>query len=104
MATPPEMAEVLARLWTKFLPEMEQRVALVSEAAQALAAGSLNEEQREAGHAAAHKLAGSLGLFGLARGTEIARRLEHLLETVPADAAGIASGADELRALLAAHR
>ncbi len=31
---------------------------------------------REAAHQAAHKLAGSLGMFGLARGTEIARALE----------------------------
>ncbi len=79
--TPPAMAEALARLWTKFLPEIEQRVALLEAAAQTLATGALTQQQREAAHAAAHKLAGSLGTFGLHRGTEIARQAEHLLWT-----------------------
>lgn len=93
----------MSRLWAKFLPEMELRVGLIDEAAAALRQGVLTEEQRAAAHAAAHKLAGSLGLFGMMRGTEIARELEHLLETVDADAASVAEGAGELRALVAAH-
>ncbi|HTJ29850.1 MAG TPA: Hpt domain-containing protein [Acidobacteriaceae bacterium] len=101
MTTPPEMAAAMARLWEKFLPEMEQRVVLIEEAAQALKAGSLTEAQREAAHAAAHKLAGSLGLFGMAQGTEIARGLEALLETTPLDADGLSDGARELRAVIA---
>jgi HPt (histidine-containing phosphotransfer) domain-containing protein len=70
------MAEALARLWTKFLPDTEQRVAILEVAAQALAAGSLSNEQRESAHAAAHKLAGTLGTFGLHRGTDLARQAE----------------------------
>jgi HPt (histidine-containing phosphotransfer) domain-containing protein len=73
------MMDALARLWTKFLPEIEERVAVLKAAAQPLAAGSLGEDQRSAAHAAAHKLAGSLGTFGLHRGTDLARQAELLL-------------------------
>jgi HPt (histidine-containing phosphotransfer) domain-containing protein len=97
------MAEAMARLWAKFLPEMEQRVALVAAAARALAAGNLMEEERAAGHAAAHKLAGSLGLFGMTRGTEIARELEQLLEGEPHDPSRLAEGVSELETMIAAR-
>jgi HPt (histidine-containing phosphotransfer) domain-containing protein len=70
------MADALARLWTKFLPEIEQRLVVLEGSARAFAAGSLSDEQREEAHAAAHKLAGSLGTFGLQRGTELARQVE----------------------------
>ncbi len=36
----------------------------------------MTQEQREAAHSAAHKLAGSLGTFSLPRGTELAREFE----------------------------
>jgi len=101
MTTPPEMAAALTRLWEKFLPEMEQRVGLVDAAAQALASSGLSEELRESAHAAAHKLAGSLGLFGMTRGTEIARELEQLLETTTVEAAMLTDRVWELRAMIA---
>lgn len=73
---PVGMAEAMARLWAKFLPDIEQRVAVVEAAAKTAAAGTLSHAEREAAHAAAHKLAGSLGTFGLQRGTELARQAE----------------------------
>ena len=78
MATPsnPAMAAALARLWTRFLPEIENRVGLLETAAAALSVGTLTAEQREAAHDAAHKLAGTLGTFGLHRGTDLARQVE----------------------------
>ena len=78
-AAPPAMADALARLWTKFLPEIESRVAILEAAARAHASGSLTEQQREQAHAAAHKLSGTLGTFGLHRGTELARECENFL-------------------------
>jgi len=77
--TSPAMADALARLWKKFLPDIEGRVDLLEAAAGALAAGSLSDELREKAHAAAHKLAGTLGTFGLHRGTELARQCENFL-------------------------
>jgi HPt (histidine-containing phosphotransfer) domain-containing protein len=103
-ATPPTMAEALARLWTKFLPDIEQRVAILEVAAQALAAGSLSNEQRESAHAAAHKLAGTLGTFGLHRGTDLARQAElGFTQEEAASAADLSSWITELRTLIG-HR
>ena len=74
------MTEALARLWTKFLPEITQRVAVLEAAVQAMRAGALLDELREDAHQAAHKLAGTLGTFGLHHGTELARQAELVLE------------------------
>jgi HPt (histidine-containing phosphotransfer) domain-containing protein len=73
------MTAALERMWTKFVPEIENRFAIVETAAVASSAGTLTTEVREAGHQAAHKLAGILGTFGLQNGTDLARRIEHLL-------------------------
>jgi HPt (histidine-containing phosphotransfer) domain-containing protein len=99
---PPPMADALSRLWTKFLPEIEARVELIEIAAQALAAGSLPDEQRVAAHAAAHKLAGTLGTFGLHRGTDLAREAELTLAESPAlsSAPALTACVAELRAVI----
>jgi len=62
------------KLWAQFLPEMQERVGILSAAADA--AGGLDGEGKQRAASAAHKLAGVLGTFGLARGTELARELE----------------------------
>jgi HPt (histidine-containing phosphotransfer) domain-containing protein len=74
----PQMAEALKMLWQKFLPQMQERVAVLQDASRALQAGALSDEQRTAAGAAAHKLAGVLGTFGLAAGTTFAREAEEL--------------------------
>lgn len=76
---PPAMADAMMRLWAKFLPEIERRVASLEAAAQALRDGSLTPELQASAHADAHKLAGSLGTFGLQQGTELARKAELML-------------------------
>ncbi|MGB0066176.1 MAG: Hpt domain-containing protein [Terracidiphilus sp.] len=63
-------------LWQRFLPEIIERVNVLESAAMAIAGCELAPQQREAAQAAAHKLAGVLGSFGLARGTDLARELE----------------------------
>ena len=70
------LAAALDVLWTRFLPEIRERVALLESAAVACAANQLSTPQREAAHAAAHKLAGTLGTFNLPGGTALARELE----------------------------
>lgn len=69
----------LDRLWERFLPEIRNRVAIVESAAAALRDGTLNSADQQAAQAAAHKLAGVLGTFGLALGTDLARKAELLL-------------------------
>ena len=73
---PPDLTALLNQLWTRFLPEIHERVAILESAAQACASGAITSEQHQAAHAAAHKLAGSLGTFGLAQGSELAREFE----------------------------
>ena|ERR1700676_2682773 len=76
-ATPQQsMTEALDRLWTQFLPQMEERVALLEGANRALALDKLSKDQRGEANSAAHKLAGVLGTFGLTKGTVLAREAE----------------------------
>jgi HPt (histidine-containing phosphotransfer) domain-containing protein len=82
-APSPNMQAALSRLWVKFLPEIENRLAILERASEELTAGELTDELREQAHAAAHKLAGVLGTFGLKRGTELARQAEELLVDYP---------------------
>jgi HPt (histidine-containing phosphotransfer) domain-containing protein len=98
----PAMQAALGRLWIKFLPEIENRLAIVEDAADALSAGELTGELREQAHQAAHKLAGVLGTFGLTRGTELARQAEELLVDLPprTAAAGLSEWVGGLRMLI----
>ncbi len=70
------LTEALDRMWIQFLPQIKERIAILDSAAAAFAANRLSIEQHEAANAAAHKLAGVLGSFGLTRGTVLARELE----------------------------
>ena len=69
----------LDRHWERFLPEIHGRVALIESVGIALRDGIPNSAQQQAAQAAAHKLAGVLGSFGLALGTDLARKAELLL-------------------------
>jgi HPt (histidine-containing phosphotransfer) domain-containing protein len=69
-------ASLLAALWLRNRPLVEERLALLDRAA---AAGTLSEEMREEASHTAHKLAGSLGMYGYDEGTRIARQIEVLL-------------------------
>jgi HPt (histidine-containing phosphotransfer) domain-containing protein len=112
-STPPTVAtpvkasisDAMARLWRKFLPEIERRVSVLDAAVAALSAGTLTTEEREAAHGDAHKLAGSLGTFGLHRGTELARQAELALATDPVSATAVelAGWVAEIRALMHAR-
>jgi HPt (histidine-containing phosphotransfer) domain-containing protein len=96
------------RLWLQFLPQLQERVATLETAAAALADRNLPSELREQAVAAAHKLAGVLGTFGLAEGTSLAREAETLYssgaETGPAACARLAQIPLQLRAMFAARK
>ena len=65
-------------LWIKFLPQIEERLAVLEAAAAELSAGTLTPGHSRQAHEAAHKLAGVLGTFGLTKGTVLAREAELL--------------------------
>jgi HPt (histidine-containing phosphotransfer) domain-containing protein len=100
------MQEALDRLWKQFLPQIEERVAALDSAATALSAGTLARDQCDAAHAAAHKLAGVLGTFGLTRGTVLAQEAEVLYtgETDPEAAPQLTEIAKRLKELVAGRQ
>ncbi|MEO0406010.1 MAG: response regulator [Cyanobacteria bacterium P01_A01_bin.135] len=81
MPTRSDIATALATAWNQSSGEMHQRLSALDAAAAAIAEGAISPELRRAGHTQAHKLAGSLGCFGLPEGSRLARELEQLLQS-----------------------
>jgi|SRR6478672_10682383 HPt (histidine-containing phosphotransfer) domain-containing protein len=104
----PALAEAMNRLWVKFLPQLEERVATLETAAAALASGTLSAGGQQEASSNAHKLAGVLGTFGLNDGTELAREAEGTYQgdllSNPGAAERMAEIASQLRTLLASRR
>jgi HPt (histidine-containing phosphotransfer) domain-containing protein len=102
--TKEKTAALLAALWKRNQPLIEGRLTVLERAREQALAGSLTDEMRTEASAVAHKFAGSLGMFGLTRGTEISRELEVALEPVgegaALDLARIASLVEKLRPVL----
>ena len=73
-----QLTEAMNRLWAKFLPQMQERVATLQKAAENATAGALSSVEQHAASSEAHKLAGVLGTFGLHEGTDLAREAEVL--------------------------
>jgi len=71
-----EVDPAFAEVWARNLPSIEERVDTLERAAMAAKTERLEVDLIAGACAAAHKLAGSLGSFGLARGSELARELE----------------------------
>ena len=93
--------QTMAALWERNLPLIRDRLDELGRAAEAAATGSLDPAQRASAAGTAHKLAGSLGMFGYAQGTDLARELEQHLETAgEADPARLQELARSLRAAL----
>ena len=105
---PADLTAILNQLWARFLPEIHERAALLQTVAQACATGSITPEQHEAAHAAAHKLAGSLGTFGLSQGSELAREFESMCSSdefcTPTQALRLTAIAAEIRNIIAARK
>jgi len=66
----------LAGLWERFKETFDQQVAVLESATMDALSDELDPEARERALREAHKLAGSLGTFGMPRGSEIAREVE----------------------------
>ncbi len=90
----------LAELWKQYLPQIADRVGVLERACAALATGRLSEEERKAASGAAHKLAGVLGTFGRARGTEVAREVEGMMAGTLTAVGELESRVRELRAIV----
>jgi putative two-component system response regulator len=71
-----QLSEGLHAIFASNKPDFERRVATLEAAVASILGGILDEELRAAAQRDAHKLAGSLGTFGLPRGSDLARVLE----------------------------
>lgn len=75
-----KISDLLTSLWERNLPLVRERLDVLDGAAAAAAAGNLDEALRAKACEIAHKLSGSLGMFGHHHGTEIARQMEQILD------------------------
>ncbi len=76
-----QQAQYLAFLnetWIATRPTSLSQLTTIAKAATILQAGLLDNQLRSQSHQIAHKLAGTLGTFGLTEGMHLARQLEHL--------------------------
>jgi len=98
---PEATRKLLASLWERNLPLLRERCALLEQAVVAVRAGTLSQSHRDDAVAIAHKLAGSLGMFGYPEGTAAARRIEQRLEASgPVDALRFAEDVAAMQATL----
>ena len=79
MTAADNLREQIDDLWQKHLPLMQSRVETIQLAINALQNDRLSEDVRVAAKEAAHKLAGSLGTFGLENASDDASQIERLL-------------------------
>lgn len=70
---------LLASIWERNLPTLYERLDKLDRIAEEAASGKLTEMKCEEASNIAHKLAGTLGMFGYHQGTEIARQIEQIL-------------------------
>jgi HPt (histidine-containing phosphotransfer) domain-containing protein len=80
-----QMDTLLTQLWQKNLPTIRERLDLLDQFGSAAVSGSLEEHTRIEALNIAHKLAGSLGMYGYQQGTEVASKMERILRSPTPD-------------------
>lgn len=70
-----------SQVWQQAKENLDRRVTVVEQATTLLLQDKLSEELRQQAEHEAHKLAGSLGMFGSDAGSRIAKEIEPLLES-----------------------
>lgn len=93
-----ETAALIANLWQRQLPTLHERLDLLDRIAASSADGNLTAEDRKEGIAVAHKFAGSLGMYGYTRGSQVAGEMETFFRSdAPFDPAILLSLTFQLR-------
>ncbi|MEB3883546.1 response regulator [Lyngbya sp. CCY1209] len=75
-----QLDQSVNKIWERFRANFGDRIAVIERAGVAAQAGQLDPQLRQEARQEAHKLAGSLGTFGRAEGSAIARQIEALLQ------------------------
>ena len=76
-----ETAALIANLWERQLPSLHERLDILDRIATASLEGPLIKGDCDQAIAISHKFAGSLGMYGYHRGSEVAMQMEHLLRS-----------------------
>jgi HPt (histidine-containing phosphotransfer) domain-containing protein len=98
-----QIDDIIAQLWQKNLPAIRERLDLLDQFGSAAVSGSLEEHTRIQALNIAHKLAGSLGMYGYQQGTEVASKMERILKSpTPETLVTLRALAADLRKSLAA--
>jgi HPt (histidine-containing phosphotransfer) domain-containing protein len=71
---------VVAQIWERFKEATFNRVVVLEQVVMALLEGTLSDELQRQAERDAHKLAGSVGMFGFAEGSRLARTIEQMLQ------------------------
>lgn len=69
----------LTEVWEKLRFKTIERIKIIEQATNALKENTLTEELRQKSLQAAHKLAGSLGIFGFTEGSRLAEQIQEIL-------------------------
>jgi diguanylate cyclase (GGDEF)-like protein len=89
-----DVAAMLETIWERHRGDVLERIEVLERTALALVRGDLDGDLHDEARACAHRLAGSLGTFGLAAASERARQIERTLDDHeplhPAQAPGLA--------------
>lgn len=73
------LSSAVAGVWARYRDQVLARVDVLESAALGLLEGRLGREERREAEREAHKLAGSVGTFGFAEGSRLAREAESML-------------------------
>ena len=78
--SPQQTLAAVAGIWHKFKGRVAEQISVLEQASVALSTNTLASELLESARKEAHTLAGSLGTFGLAQGSKLAKEIENLLK------------------------
>jgi HPt (histidine-containing phosphotransfer) domain-containing protein len=76
-----QIDDILLHLWQKNLPTVRERLDLLDQFGLAASTGTLPETARVEALNIAHKMAGSLGMYGYQQATELASKMERILKS-----------------------
>jgi diguanylate cyclase (GGDEF)-like protein len=76
----PQRLAVVNGVWARVKEKFSNRVAVIEQATSALKQNNLSEELRQQAQLEAHTLTGSLGIFGIDKGSNLAKEIEEFFQ------------------------
>jgi DNA-binding response OmpR family regulator/HPt (histidine-containing phosphotransfer) domain-containing protein len=94
--TADKLAASMAKIWETSKVQFLEQLRIIETISQELAQGQMTADRQAMAEREAHKLAGTLGMFGLMEGSVVARKLEHLWQLLPPEPLEIANLVQQL--------